>query len=152
MGRVIGGVIVGYLSIFVTVFALMWAAYAVLGAASVFQPNSWDVSAVWIVVSIAVGLAAAVDGGFVCALISKNPIGPKILIGVLVVLGVLFAIPVILASGGEAAGPRPETVPMFDAMMKAKQPVWVALVNPLVGAVGVIIGAKLTSLIFPSSD
>lgn len=137
---------------FVTVFALMSAGYVVLGAAGSFQPGSWDVSAVWVVVSIAVGLAAAIDGGFVCAIIAKSPTGPKALVAVVVILGIALAIPVILASGAEPQGPRPETVPMFDAMMKARQPIWVALANPFVGAVGVTIGARLKSLVPATSD
>jgi hypothetical protein len=34
---------------------------------------------------------------------------------------------------------------MFDAMSNAIQPVWVALLNPLLGAVGVLIGARMRS-------
>ena len=31
---------------------------------------------------------------------------------------------------------------LFEAMTKAKQPKWVALVNPLIGAAGVLLGGR----------
>jgi hypothetical protein len=129
---------------FAVVFVLMWVAYALFGASGSFQPGSWDVSGLWIVVTVVVGLGAAIAGGFVCALIARDPRGPKWLVAVVVALGILFAIPVLTGAGAAATGgPRPEDVPMFEAMMNAIQPVWVALLNPLLGAVGVLVGARM---------
>ncbi len=86
--------------------------------------------------TVVVGLGAAIAGGFVCALIARDPRGPKWLVAVVVALGILFAIPVLTGAGAAATGgPRPEDVPMFEAMMNAIQPVWVALLNALLGAV-----------------
>ncbi len=143
MGRVIGSVVAGYVAIFVAVFVLMTLAWMALGPAGSFQPGSWDVTGTWIVVSVVVGLVAAIVGGYVCALIAKDPRGPKALVGVVVVLGILFAIPVLTGGADVAAGPRPDVVPMMDAMQQAKQPAWVALLNPVLGAIGVLIGARL---------
>ena len=143
MGRIIGSVVAGYIVMFLAVFILFSAAYLTLGASGVFQPGSWDPSGGWIVSSIVVGVLAAVAGGYVCAAIAKNPRGPKYLVGVVLVLGILFAIPVLTGSGDVAATVRPDTVAMFDAMSNAKQPAWIVLLNPLLGAVGVLIGAKL---------
>ncbi len=142
MGRIIGSVIAGYVAMFAVVFMLMSLAWVALGAGGSFQPGSWNVSWTWILVTVVVGLVAAIAGGYLCALIARDPRGPKWLVGVVVVLGILMAIPVITGGGDvAAAGPRPETMPMFDAMSNAIQPVWVALLNPLLGAVGVLIGS-----------
>ncbi len=143
MGRVIGSVIVGYVVVFAVVFALMSLGYVVLGAEGSFQPGSWDISRIWIATSIVVGLLAAIAGGYVCAMIAKDPRGPLGLIALVVVLGIAFAIPVLTGGGAAAAGPRPDAVPMMDAMANAVQPAWVALLNPLLGAVGVWLGARL---------
>ena len=146
MGRIIGSVVAGYLTMVVAVFAFLSAAYLILGASGSFQPGSWDPSTLWNVLGIALSIAAAVAGGFVCAAIAKNPRGPQALIGVIIVLGLIFAIPAITGSAAEvASAARPETVTLFEAVQNARQPVWIALLNPLLGAVGVLIGAKAQS-------
>jgi hypothetical protein len=143
MGRIIGSVVAGYVVMFAVVFALMSLAWMVLGAEGSFQPGSWDVNMTWIAVTLVVGLVAAVVGGLACAWIARDRRGPLWLVGLVVVLGIAMAIPVLLGAGEEAPGPRPDTMPMFDAMSNAKQPPWVALLNPLIGAVGVLIGARM---------
>lgn len=65
------------------------------------------------IVSFAIGLVAAMAGGYVCANIA--PATPA---------------PLWLAD-----------TTMADAVAHAGQPVWVALLNPLVGATGVLMGA-----------
>lgn len=143
MGKMIGSAIVGYIVMFVVVFLLFSAAYLALGASGAFQPGTWDPSGVWILLSIVIGVVAGIAGGYVCKTIAKDPMGPKILIGIVIVLGVLFAIPVFTSSPDVVATARPDTVPMFDAMSNAKQPGWVALLNPILGVVGVLLGAKM---------
>ena len=143
MGRIVGGVIAGYVAMVFAVFILFSATYMMLGTDGAFQSGSWDVSFAWIVASVVVGIVAAVLGGYLCALIAKNPNGTKALIAVVVVLGLVMALPVLFGAVEVAAGPRPDTVPMLDAMQNAQQPTWVALLNPLLGAVGVWIGAGL---------
>ena len=144
MGRIIGSVIAGYLTMAVAVFVLLSVAYLVLGASGSFQPGSWDPSTLWNVLGIGMGIVAAITGGFVCAAIAKNPRGPQTLIGVVIVLGLLFAIPALTGQSAEvASAARPETVTLLEAVQNARQPVWVALLNPLLGAIGIVIGARL---------
>jgi hypothetical protein len=144
MGKLIGGVLAGYVTMFVTVFLLFSAGYFALGSGGSFQPGSWDVSFAWVVLSIVVGFTAAIAGGYVCVAITNHPKGPAALAGVVVILGFLMALPVLLGGSGEVTTTlRPETVGMFDAMQNARQPTWIALLNPLVGAVGVLMGARL---------
>lgn len=52
-----------------------------------------------------------------------------------------MAIPVVMRDAPGRGGVRPANTTMVDAMAHAEQPVWVALLNPLVGAAGVLIGA-----------
>ncbi len=144
MGGIISSVVVGYVTMFVAVFLIFSAAYLLLGTGGSFQAGSWDVSGAWITVSIVVGFVAASAGGYVCAAIARDPRGPLALVVVVVVLGLILAIPVLTGAYNDVAvGSRPETVGLFDAMQNAKQLVWIAFLNPLLGAVGVMIGAKL---------
>lgn len=145
MGRIVGGVIAGYLTMFVGVFVLFSLAWMALGAEGAFQTGSWDVSAAWIGLSIVIGFLAAVAGGYVCGVIAKNPRGAQALVVVVLVLGLLMALPVLFGGGIEVPGARPDSVGMFEAMQQAQQPGWIALLNPLLGALGVVIGARVTS-------
>ncbi len=143
MGRIIGSVVVGYLIMFVAIFVLFGGAYLLLGANGSFQPGSWDASGLWLALSVVLGIVAATVGGYVCAAMAKNIRGPQVLVAVVVILGLLFAIPALTGAGGAAAGVRPDTVGLFDAMQNARQPMWLVLLNPVLGAVGVLIGARL---------
>lgn len=82
-------------------------------------------------------------GGLACSLIA--PRGSKatiVLAGLIIVLGLLGALPILMNTMPDP-GPRAGDVPNMEAMMKAKQPVWVAVMNPLIGAAGVMIVARL---------
>jgi hypothetical protein len=141
MGRAIAGVIVGYVGMAGVVFVLFTLAYLALGASGSFKPDSYDVSTTWVLVSIVVGLLAGVAGGYVCALISKLPKPPLVLALIVLVLGVLSGIPVLLDQS--EPGPRTGEVSNFEAMTKAKQPAWIVMLNPILGVVGVLLGARL---------
>jgi hypothetical protein len=143
MGKIIGSVVAGYVTMFVLVFVLFSVAYMVLGASGAFKEGSWDVSFAWLLSSIVVGLVAAIAGGWVCGAIAKDAKGPNALAVVVLLIGLLMALSVLLGSAEVATAVRSDTVGMFDAMQNAKQPSWIALLNPLLGAVGVMIGAKL---------
>jgi hypothetical protein len=143
MGKIIGSVIAGYVVMFAGVFVLMAGAWAVLGASGAFATGSWNVSGTWMLVSVFVGLVAAIGGGYVCAAIARDRRGPIGLAGLVVVLGIVYAIPALTGGGAAIAEPRPDTMSMFDAMSNAIQPAWLALLNPVLGVVGVMIGARL---------
>jgi hypothetical protein len=143
MGRAIVSVVAGYVAIIIAVFGLMTVAWFALGVNGAFVLGTWEVSGTWIVVMLVVSLLAAVVGGYVAAMISPDWKGPKLLIGLVLVLGILMAIPALTGSGPAVPETRSEDVAMFDAMQTAKQPSWLALVNPLLGAAGVWLGARL---------
>lgn len=135
-------VVVGYVVMFATIFLLFSGLYLVLGQELSFRPESYEPSLVWTVISFALGICAAVLGGYVCARIARTVTPPKVLAGVVLVIGLLSAVPVLIAAPTPAET-RSGDVGNLDAMMKAKQPAWVALANPLVGLVGVLLGSRL---------
>ena len=144
MLRIIGGVIVGYLSMFVVVFISLTAAYLGMGADRAFKPGLYEVTGLWLAVMFVVSIVAALVGGKVCAVIAKSSKAVFALAGLVLVLGLLSAIPTLTAPTGEPK-PRTADVPNAEAMMSAKQPVWVALLMPVIGVVGTLAGGRVKS-------
>jgi hypothetical protein len=142
MGRAIVSVVVGYVAMFATIFLAFSGLYLLLGQDLSFRPDTYEPSVLWTVVSFVLGVGAAVLGGYVCARIARTAKPPKVLAGVVLVIGLLSAVPVLMASSTPAVA-RSGDVENLEAMTKAKQPAWVALANPFVGLVGILIGARL---------
>ena len=117
MVRAISSVVVGYVAMFAAIFLAFSGLYLLLGQDLSFQPGSYEPSVLWTVVSFALGVGAAALGGYVCAWIARTAATP--------------------------AEPRTGEVGNLDAMMKAKQPAWVAVANPFVGLAGVLLGSRL---------
>jgi peptidoglycan biosynthesis protein MviN/MurJ (putative lipid II flippase) len=143
MGRKIGSVVAGYATMFAGVFVLMTLFWTLLGANGAFLPGSWEVTGTWVALLLGAGVVAAVAGGYVAAAVAKDARAGIWLAGLVFVLGVAMAIPVLTAGAPADLGPRPDQLPMFDAMAKGQQPGWSALLNPVIGALGSIFGARL---------
>ncbi|MDE2654935.1 MAG: hypothetical protein OXI71_14110 [Gemmatimonadota bacterium] len=124
--RNFGAAVLGYVVMYVVVIVLMLVMAFVV-----------DEGAGWIVGSIVVSLFAAVVGGLVCAKVAANSGGMWILIAAVVVLGVAVAVagPMMAEMASEAG--------VADAMDATEEPTWLAWLNPLLGAVGVYLGARL---------
>lgn len=141
MLRSIGAVVGGYVVMFVIVFATFSGLYLAIGASGAFRPGTYDVSTMWIVVSIVLSTLAALAGGWVCELISGGGKAALALAILVAILGLVAAIPPLTAPPSNEV--RTADVPNMEAMMKAKTPAWIALLNPFIGAVGALAGAKL---------
>ncbi len=138
MLRNILGVIGGYVALAVFLGLAFTVLYLVLGTDGSYKPDSWEVSGLWVGLTIPIGIMAALLGGWVCRLISKKR-------GAVTALAV-----VVLALGiGEAAyqfsreaptRARPADIPVFEAASESRQPRWVAIANPIIGVVGVLLG------------
>lgn len=139
MLRAILGVILGYVVMFVVVFVGLMVAYLAIGAEKAFKPRSFEVSFTWICIWLVVGIVAALAGGCVCAAVSRSRTATHVLAGLVLVLGLLSAIPSFSAPAEEE---RTAQVGGLEAMGKAHSPVWMALANPLIGAIGVLVGGS----------
>ncbi len=135
----VGAAVLGWVTMVVVTFVGLGIAWAVLGTEGALQPESWSPSSVFIVVMIVMGLVAATLGGAVCAKTAPDRWAVWVLVGIVVVLGLAVAVPEAPA----AAGPRPVDVGMLDAMMNAQPPRWLPWLDPVLGVVGALLGARL---------
>ena len=134
------GVVLGYLAMFATVFITLTAAYFLLGMERTFQPGSYDVTLLWVVVMLTFSVVAAIIGGKVCRMISRKGSALLILATLVLVLGLTSAVASVLASRTPLE--RTGDVSNQEAMTKAQLPTWAAVLLPVLCTVGVGIGGK----------
>ena len=137
--RNIGGAVLGYIAMALVVMVLFTGLWLVIGAEGSFEPGTWEVSGVWSLGSIVVGLLAGVLGGFVCSKVAVDDRGFWMLVVLVVILGVYSALNPL----DGLAGPRPEDVGMTAAMTGAQQPAWLTWLNPVLGVAGAWFGSRL---------
>lgn len=143
MGRKILGVIVGYIAMALSVFILFTILYLILGTEGSFMPDSFQVSTVWLIASIVLSLIAAVLGGYVCTWIAKNNKPALILAGLVLVLGIIMALPKLTAPADQTTKIRSSELSNMEAMQQAEQPTALLILNPVIGAFGIFMGARL---------
>ena len=131
--------VLGYVVMFVVSFPLFTLMWTLLGADGSFLPGSWQVSSAWAASSIVLGMTVAIAGGFSCSKLAATGQGVGILIGLVIALAILAAMP----DAATAPAVRPADITMFDAMVSAEQPAWIMWLNPVIGVIAVLLGAKL---------
>ncbi len=147
MGRKILAVIVGYIIMAVIIIGGLYGAYAVMGADKAFKPGGFDITLTWLISMEAIGLIGAIIGGITCAKISKNSKGAVLSLFALII--VLAGVNIALIAMADPPTPeqtiRTETTTANEARVNAQlnMPIWVAALDPIVGVVGVMIGAML---------
>ena len=138
------GVIVGYIVMAILSFAIYTCAYLGLGVERVFEPESYNVSIIWMVVMIAIAPIVGILGGLVCAAISKSKGACNAFAGIVLALGLIISIMTAMKEHPDTA--RSGDVPNFEAMQKARTPTWLCLLNPVLVAAGVLLGARMKRL------
>jgi hypothetical protein len=135
-------VIVSYI-VMMLLFSLAFAAlYVGLGVERVFQPDSYEISTLWLVLSIVGSFFVALLAGWLCVAISKS-----FRVGQIFALIVLVgsAIMCVSAFYREPDGPhvRAGEVGFFDGMERGVSPRWLHAVNPVLTAAGALAGARM---------
>jgi len=143
MARSIIGVIVGYLVMFILQVAVFMTLYTVMGPDWSFKPALYQASTRWTVAQFAVILITAIIAGLVCAIIARGGKAPMVLAGVVLVLGLALGALSISMRPADTHEVRTGDVPNMEAMSKARHPMWVVFLGPVIAAVGVAIGGKL---------
>lgn len=140
--RDVGAVISGYVVMLVLVVGLLSGLYLALGPDGAFEPGTYEPSVVWLIASTLLSITAALAGGFVCAAIAGVGRAPKALAVVVLVVGVVSAALMPSPQSDTRPTVRSAATPTLEAMMNARQPDWVSWTNPLIGAIGVLVGAS----------
>jgi len=137
------GVIVGYIVMFILQVVAFMTIYTLMGANWSFKPASYEASTRWTVMQFGVILVTTIIAGLVCAAIAKGGKAPLVLAAVVLVLGLALAFASTALRTADTHEIRTGNVPNMEAMSKARHPVWVVLLGPVIGAAGVVIGGKL---------
>jgi uncharacterized membrane protein YeaQ/YmgE (transglycosylase-associated protein family) len=123
------------------VFLSFTVLFLILGPDGAFQSGGYQVSTTWIILSLVLGIIAAILGGLVCVLIAKDSKTALWLAGIVLVLGFVLAIPAL--GEVELNTVREGNVDNMEAMQNAKQPPITLILNPIIGAIGVFAGSRL---------
>jgi cytochrome bd-type quinol oxidase subunit 2 len=135
-------VIASYAVMFIFLFAAFTGCYFALGTEGTFQSDSYNVTTVWIGLTVVVCLLAGIIGGLLCAAISKSKRTCQIFAFIVFFGGLLACIPAMQRSP-DAPNTRAGEVSNFEAMGLAVSPMWLHLLTPVVSAVGVLLGARM---------
>jgi hypothetical protein len=141
MLRLIGSVVAGYVIMFLVVFVALTAAYLGMGADRAFRAGVYDVTGLWLAVSLVVSIVAALAGGWTARRVARDVRGPWVLAGVVLVLGLAMAAPALFGDA-PAVAVRTGATGNLEAMQQAQTPLWVLLLNPFIGAVGALVGGR----------
>lgn len=137
----LAGAIAGYIVMAIFIIATFAAAFPILGIDRLFAPGTYEASTSWIVLSLVLGLAGAILGGWVASYVSPKAHAVQALAGLVLVFG-LFSAQAAQNDDVPRGGPRGPEATMSDVMAHARQPTWITFINPLLGAVGVLIGGR----------
>jgi MFS family permease len=149
LGRNILAIVAGYIVMFAIVMATLSGAYMAMGADRAFKAGTYGVTGLWIAVSVVMSFVAAMVGGTIAARVGRGTRAASLLAVVVVILGVILAIPSLDAP--EPGEPRTGNVSNVAAMMNAQQPPFVSFLNPVIGAVGVLLGGRVRKPAAPSA-
>jgi len=141
MLRKILGVIGGYVFIVAFIMGTFSALYAVLGTERSYQANSYEVSMTWILSTFVLGFIAAIGAGWLCFLISRSRGAVQVFAGIILAVGLIMAVAGMFVEKPDTKREGP--VSNTEAMQKSVTPTWVAMVNPIMGAIGILIGGAL---------
>jgi hypothetical protein len=142
MLKSIFAIIVSYVAMFVIFMAILTCLYFALGVERVFQTDSYEVSMVWIVLTLVIGFVVSMFAGFLCAAISKSWRTCQVF-ALMVFLLALIQCFSALKRNPDAPNVRAGEVGMFDAMRLSVTPLWLHFVNPILSGAAVLLGARM---------
>jgi hypothetical protein len=143
MVRSVLGVIVGYIVMVILQIAAFMTIYTFMGPDWSFKPAAYEASTQWTAMQFVVALVTAAIAGLVCAIIAKGGKAPLVLAGVVLALGLVLGALSTSMRPADTHEVRTGAVSNMEAMSKARHPMWVIFLGPVIGAVGVLIGGKL---------
>ena len=142
MLRSILAIVASYVVMFVIFMAIFTCLYFALGVERVFQTDSYEVSMLWIVLTLVIGFFVSMFAGYLCAAISKSWRTCQVFALIVFLLALIQCLSA-LRRNPDAPNVRAGEVGMFDAMSLAVTPLWLHFVNPILSGAAVLIGARM---------
>ena len=135
-------IIISYIVLFAVFLAIFTGLYFVLGVERVFQTDSYEVSMLWIVLTLVIGFLVSMFSGWLCAAISKSWRTCQVFALIVFLLALIQCFSA-LKRNPDAPNVRAGEVGMFEAMALAVTPLWLHFVNPVLSGAGVLVGARM---------
>jgi len=135
-------VIVSYIVMFVIFMGLFACLYFALGVERVFQTDSYEVSTLWLAVTLAGSFLVSMLGGWLCVLISGSWRTGQVLALIVLFLNSAQCFWDLKRHNPDAPNIRAGEVGFRDGIELAVTPLWLHFVNPLVAGAGVLLGAR----------
>jgi len=135
-------IIVSYVAMFVIFMAIFTGLYFAIGVERVFQPDSYEISVLWLALTLVIGFVVSMFAGYLCAAISKSWRTCQIFALIVFLLALIQCFSA-LKRNPDAPNVRAGEVGMFDAMKLAVSPLWLHFVNPILSGAAVLIGARM---------
>lgn len=139
MVRAILAIIVSYAVMAVVLTGLCLGGFVILGVDRFFQPDYYLVSPLWMAISLLIAAVTALLGGYVCAAISGSMTVCKVLALLIFTLHFVFC----FSKMHEDPHIRAGDVAVRDVMNLAQMPLWMHILTPTVGAISVLLGARI---------
>jgi hypothetical protein len=141
MLRTLAGVLVGYITLAIAVIAGMLGLAAAIGRDNTLEPGRYAPSTSFCVLSLAVSFAAALLGGWVARKLGGTRTAVLILALLVAVLGGGMAAKNLSQPRAEPE-PRAENEADSAKLMAMREPEWLVLTNPVLGAFGLLLGGR----------
>jgi len=144
MLRAILGVIVGFFVIMGVIDGAVSVAWIIFGVDVLFKESVWDVSLVWLILSIFSYLAAGLISGSVCEVIaSKGTRAAILLAGIILITLSLEANYLRKNTIAHNQQTRQAGATRIDAMQFARIPNLAMFGNPVLAVIGVLVGGEI---------
>ncbi|HEY3245289.1 MAG TPA: hypothetical protein VGM03_18255 [Phycisphaerae bacterium] len=138
--RSIIAVIAAYIVMAVLGMGLFFGLVLVLGKERIYEAGTFRSTLTVNVFALIFSVVIALVGGLVCVRIARSRTPVIVLAGLVLILGIGEA---LVNMRKPDPGPRPADMPLTEAVSHGKEPNWLALLNPLIGAAGVLWGGRL---------
>ena len=136
-------IIISYVAMFALFMGVFTGLYFLLGVDRVFQPDSYEVSVLWIVLTLVVGFIGTLLAGYLCASMSQRWRTCQVFALIVFLLTLIQCFSALKRNNPDAPNVRAGEVTYLEALGLAVTPLWLHFVNPIISGVGVLVGASL---------
>jgi hypothetical protein len=138
MLRSIAAVVVAYIAMGVLIMGAFAGLWFGLGPDRLLQPGTWKGNMLLCIAAPAITVIGGLFGGWMCAKIGRGGKPVMAMAGVVLALGMVMGY--FTLQKPEPTGPRDPGMTAMQIMEKGREPTWLAIANPIIGAAAVLIG------------